>query len=358
MCWVPNQEPHTELTVHHCHFPGREKFCLKMCWVNKFSDVPDCEKFFLDGQTPNLPGILDGGTVQNQNRYKPICQLFNNIYRFATLYDTTNRIPVFSAYNFTGPGCNRTSQTWMIEPQLENFNIKEMKTQQELKMLNNKTDIRVDHQAADADYSATISSMDLDRGHLFPCKATPDDDTMRSTFTLTNAVPQERGFNRGRWCKMEGRFRVALMNCKNNNNQIEAYVVTGAVPNNNNVILNNKVNVPDLLWTAFCCYNNKDKKWMAGAYWGENKKDNGKILNLETLRALEVKLTTSYNVDIKVFHDKCPRKVNVQQVESVEEEPGKKTEGSGEGSNKMERTSGELKERDVEDRCDCDCDEK
>ncbi|XP_071234492.1 endonuclease domain-containing 1 protein-like isoform X2 [Salvelinus alpinus] len=351
MCWGRRPEEGDVLPV--------SKFCLKMCWVEKFSDVPDCEKFFLEGTTPNPPGILVDGTVQDQNHYKLICQLYNNIYRFATLYDTTNRIPVFSAYSFTDlPTDRRPSQPWMIEPQLEDKNIKEMKTQQELKMLNNKTDIRVDHQAVDADYSATISSMDLDRGHLFPCQAAPDDATVRSTFTLTNAVPQERGFNRGRWCKMECKVRVALMNCKNNNDKIEAYVVTGAVPNNNNVILNNRVNIPYLLWTAYCCYNNKDKKWMAGAYWGENKKDNGKILNLETLGALEVKLKESYNVDVKVFHDKCPRKVNVQQVESVEEEPGKKREGSGEGSNKMERTTGELKECDDEDGCDCDCDEK
>ncbi|XP_031647567.1 endonuclease domain-containing 1 protein isoform X3 [Oncorhynchus kisutch] len=145
-------------------------------------------------------------TVQNQNRYKPICQKYNNIYRFATLYDTTNMIPVFSAYTFSGPPTDPRpkGQPWMIEPQLEGIDVEEMKTQHEVKVLNNNTDIGVDHQAVDTDYSATISSMDLDRGHLFPCNAAPDDATMRSTFTLTNAVPQERGFNRGRWKTMEG----------------------------------------------------------------------------------------------------------------------------------------------------------
>jgi hypothetical protein len=88
--------------------------------VVKFSDVPQCQKFFLEGKTPNLPGILVGGMVQNQNRYKPICQLFNNIYMFATLYDTTNRIPVFSAYTFSGPPTDRRPkpEPWMIEPQV------------------------------------------------------------------------------------------------------------------------------------------------------------------------------------------------------------------------------------------------
>ncbi|XP_071234419.1 endonuclease domain-containing 1 protein-like [Salvelinus alpinus] len=313
--------------------------------VGNFSE---CKKFFMEGTTPNLPGILVNGTVQNQgqnqNRYKPICQKFNNIYRFATLYDTTNRIPVFSAYTFTGPPTGpRPNQHWMIEPQLEDKN--------------GQSDMEVDnkavtHQAANADYDK--NKLNLHRGHLFPCSYAPDDETMRSTFTLTNVVPQKGSFNGGRWMQMECRVRKALLNNCKNNNQIEAYVVTGAVPNINNNQLKERVNIPDILWTAFCCKNNLGQ-WVAGAYWGENKKDNGNILNLETLRALEVKLKESYKVDgnVKVFHDKCPRNVNVQQVESVEEvEPGKKRgrEESGEGSNKMERTSGELKECDDEDR--------
>ena len=87
--------------------------------VDKFSDVPQCQKFFLDGSTPNLPGILVYGTVKDQNRYKPICQFYQDTYRFATLYDTTNKIPVFSAYTFTGPPTDpRPKDPWMIEPQV------------------------------------------------------------------------------------------------------------------------------------------------------------------------------------------------------------------------------------------------
>ncbi|XP_020333066.1 endonuclease domain-containing 1 protein [Oncorhynchus kisutch] len=271
---------------------------------------PECKEFFLEGTTPNLPGILVGGRVQDQNRYKPICQKYNNTYRFATLYDTTNKIPVFSAYTFTGNILGRPKQSWMIEPKLGGIDVEEMKTQHEVKMLNNKIDIGVDHQAVDADYSATISSMDLDRGHIFPCSHTPDNATMRSTFTLTNVVPQEKGFNRGRWCKVECKVRKTLVeNCKDDKTKV--YVVTGAVPSSSNT-LNNRVNIPDHLWTAYCCYNST-KNWTVGAYWGENKNDNGKILNLETLGALEAKLNKSYNGIVKVFHDNCPRNVQVQQ---------------------------------------------
>ncbi|XP_064787002.1 endonuclease domain-containing 1 protein-like [Oncorhynchus masou masou] len=326
--------------------------------VENFSVVPQCKTFFLEGTTPNLPGILVGGTVQNQNRYKPICQLYKTIYRFATLYDTTNKIPVFSAYTFSGTGGRRQSQSWKIEPQLESIDVEEMTTQH---------GARVIHQAVDADYNARISSMDLDRGHFFPCSHAPDDDTMASTFTLTNAVPQERGFNRGRWKTMECRVRTALeLNCKDNNNKIKAYVVTGAVPSSSNK-LNNRVNIPDLMWTAFCCYNNNLNQWVAQAHWGENQKeDKGKTLKPETLEALEGKLNQIYNVGVKVFDNKCPRKFVLEDktgrnLEAVEEvEPGKKRvrEGSGEGNIKMARVSGELKDCDDEDGCDCDCDEK
>uniref|UniRef100_A0A674AQL1 Endonuclease domain-containing 1 protein-like n=1 Tax=Salmo trutta TaxID=8032 RepID=A0A674AQL1_SALTR len=277
-----------------------------MCWV-KFSNVTDCEKFFLDGTTPNLPGILVDGTVQNQNRYKPICQLFNNTYRFATLYDTTNRIPVFSAYTFTGPGGKRPDQSWMIEPQLEDIDIKEMKTQDddEVKELNNNNVLRVNHQAADTDYKN--NRLDLDRGHLFPCSYAPDDDAKRSTFTLTNAVPQERSFNGGSWTRMECKVREALeLNCKKNN-KIEAYVVTGAVPSSNNT-LNNRVNIPDLMWTAYCCYNNNLKQWVAQAHWGENQnEDKGKKLPSNTLVDLYNILNQLYpGGDVQVFPDQCP----------------------------------------------------
>ncbi|XP_064787003.1 endonuclease domain-containing 1 protein-like [Oncorhynchus masou masou] len=325
--------------------------------VLKFSDVSDCETFFLDGTTPNLPGIFVGGMVhnqgQNQNRYKLICQKYNNIYRFATLYDTTNRIPVFSAYTFSGKVVGRPKQSWMIEPQLENIN-----DQRDMKV-DNKA---VTNQAVDTDYKK--NNLDLDRGHLFPCSYAPDDDAKRSTFTLTNAVPQKRSFNQRSWAKMECKVRKALeVHCKDNNNKIKAYVVTGAVPSSNK--LNDRVNIPDLMWTAFCCFDNKLKDWVTQAHWGENQnEDKGKTLTPVTLGALEDKLNQIYSVGVKVFDNKCLRDVVLKDetgrnLEAVEEvEPGKKRvrEGSGEGNIKMARASGELKDCDDEDGCDCDCD--
>ncbi|KAL0970661.1 hypothetical protein UPYG_G00245270 [Umbra pygmaea] len=157
--------------------------------VNKFSDVPQCEGFFLD-LTPNIPDIFVAGDVQN-TRYKPICQFFETMekkilvrtYTFATLYDTDNKIPVFSAYTFTGTVTEGpTSTTWVTEPDLED-----------------------DEQAVNADYKGKKDI--LDKGHLFPCLFAPSAKAKTSTYILTNTVPQVSSFNRNEWKTMEGRIK-------------------------------------------------------------------------------------------------------------------------------------------------------
>ncbi|XP_023998214.1 endonuclease domain-containing 1 protein-like isoform X1 [Salvelinus sp. IW2-2015] len=273
--------------------------------VKKFSDVTDCEKFFLNGSTPNLPGILVDGIVQNQGqnegRYKPICQKYKKIYRFATLYDTFNRIPVFSAYTFTGNSTEgRPNQPWMIEP--------------ELNMENNNHEMQVDHpyQAVNYDYSNSIKEKDVNRGHLFPNSHAHYLDTQKSTFTLTNIVPQVVSFNNGSWSKMEDYVRTKFKtDCNSTNGNIEAYLVTGAVPSKRNT-LKYEVNIPDLMWTAYCCYSREKKEWMAEAHWGSNKKVKGKTLKPETLGALEKMLNNKLKQHypgggVQVFPKQCPR---------------------------------------------------
>ncbi|XP_025756813.1 endonuclease domain-containing 1 protein isoform X2 [Oreochromis niloticus] len=83
------------------------------------TSVEDCNEFFLQQIPPNIPGILEGGNTLDQNRYKVICQTLRNIRRFVTLYDTKNRIPVFSAAEYRGgPAGKRPKIKWMIEPQV------------------------------------------------------------------------------------------------------------------------------------------------------------------------------------------------------------------------------------------------
>ncbi|CAB1345620.1 unnamed protein product, partial [Coregonus sp. 'balchen'] len=278
--------------------------------VGKFSEVKECSHFFLEGTTPNLPGILVDGTVKDQNRYKPICQLFKymkkkevyNTYMFATLYDTTNKIPVFSAFTFTGVGSSeRRPDTWMIEPQLDGGLDRDMSLE--------KDGVTYTHQAVNQDFHNSVNPTGLTKGHIFPKGYANQPANQNSTFTLTNCVPQVQSFNDGSWGTMERKVRkVLLSQCLDNTGKPKAYVVTGAAPSTNNT-LNNRVNIPDLLWTAYCCYNSKKKTWIAKAHWSRNQEElNKNVLVPQTLVKLNYKLNKYYpGGDVQVFPKQCPR---------------------------------------------------
>uniref|UniRef100_A0A3Q3ITL3 Uncharacterized protein n=1 Tax=Monopterus albus TaxID=43700 RepID=A0A3Q3ITL3_MONAL len=70
--------------------------------------ISNCDQFFLGQTPPEIPGIL----------VDVICQTYENEKRFVTLYDTENKIPVFSAYKYEGDDGRRPNTTWMIEPQV------------------------------------------------------------------------------------------------------------------------------------------------------------------------------------------------------------------------------------------------
>ncbi|ROL41336.1 H-2 class I histocompatibility antigen, K-D alpha chain [Anabarilius grahami] len=77
-----------------------------------------CSNFFFEGEPPKIEGVLKDSTSQDNTRYKLICQKYKNYYRFATLYDTTMRIPIFSAYKYTGHYGKTPRIQWMMEPQV------------------------------------------------------------------------------------------------------------------------------------------------------------------------------------------------------------------------------------------------
>ncbi|XP_068564196.1 endonuclease domain-containing 1 protein-like [Cebidichthys violaceus] len=214
------------------------------------TSMADCAEFFLQQTPPDIPGILEGGNILNQNRYKPICQTFNNIRRFVTLYDTENKIPVFSAYKYreiqsTGRPKN---EIWKIEPQLENIPNKNMRA---------SSKPSYNHQASKTDYTERYEKW-YDRGHLFPCSYASSKDDKVSTYTLTNIVPQAGTFNKGSWNRMEKCIKCVLDEyCTNSNGVIEGFLVTGAEPGTQKI--SDKVNIPSMLWSAFCCFShNKD----------------------------------------------------------------------------------------------------
>ena len=90
------------------------------------NDVSKCDEFFLNKSPPEISirghKVLEKGKILNQNRYKPICQIYKNAMRFMTLYDRDNKIPVFSAYKYTGhTGTRPKNPSWRTEPKVISY---------------------------------------------------------------------------------------------------------------------------------------------------------------------------------------------------------------------------------------------
>ncbi|XP_026088299.1 endonuclease domain-containing 1 protein [Carassius auratus] len=251
-----------------------------------------CKDFFLEGQPPVIPDIILNSVSLDQNRYKLICQKYKEAYRFATLYDIENKIPVFSAYKYTGKGdFKRPRIKWMIESELDPP-VAEMTVR------------TCANQAINEDYSN--NTYNVNRGHLFPCCHAADVITAKSTFTLTNTVPQKKSFNELSWSRMEYETKNIMNTCKNNNNKVEAYVLTGAIPGNSK--LKDKVNIPSYMWMAFCCYNRSENKWVSQAYWAQNieeEKSENKIIHKDSLQKLKQFLDETWVRNVQLFKEDC-----------------------------------------------------
>ncbi len=143
------------------------------------------------------------------------------------------------------------------------------------------------YQACPKEY---MNQDNMTRGHILPMFYATNKDTATSTCTMTNNVPQKGSFNSGSWSRMEIKVKKLMdSHCRDEKDSILAYVLTGAVPSQNN-LLNNKVNIPSHMWTAFCCYNSKNKKWESQAHWAENideSKDEGKTISEHELKDVQ-----------------------------------------------------------------------
>ncbi|XP_076139390.1 endonuclease domain-containing 1 protein-like [Alosa pseudoharengus] len=113
--------------------------------------------------------------------YQQICQKHMNKYRYATLYDTTNRIPVYSAYKYVGYAPLTRSGSWMIEPQLDNPSasaLREMTNEASSEvLLNLQGPAGGAHQAVSCDYENT----GYQKGHVYSHCHNCDKDQAEST---------------------------------------------------------------------------------------------------------------------------------------------------------------------------------
>ncbi|XP_029604954.1 endonuclease domain-containing 1 protein [Salmo trutta] len=306
-------------------------------------DFNTCPDLFL-----NINAVIFTPTIlvdpQNQDRYKKICQrrdINNRNYEFATLYDTLNKIPVFSAYRVRTKTSTNRNENWYIEPQLDNS--KDNSFQGTEKLGRDGATMGI-HQALKEDYK----NSGYDKGHLFPVSHADTQETADATFTLTNVVPQDRCLNEVWWKDLEGKIIDYLDNylkqqqqgnpVANNlvpggpvaNNIVQghtAYVVTGAVPGSSTISntvnvkvpgnskirkISNTVNVPGYLWTAFCYYDLITKQWVSKAHYAPN--DRSQIVIELSVTDLETRLSGSnrdgYNQNFSIFQGNCKSDIN------------------------------------------------
>lgn len=73
------------------------------------NDFSQCLDFFYNSTPPQ--GL-------SRPEYQPICQRYQNRYRFASLYDRQRRAPLYSAYQLKLADGKRPSVSWMYEPQV------------------------------------------------------------------------------------------------------------------------------------------------------------------------------------------------------------------------------------------------
>ncbi|NXD44028.1 ENDD1 protein, partial [Copsychus sechellarum] len=247
-----------------------------------------CTQFFYEKTPP-------GDSLRPTNAAR-ICQVYDNKYRFATLYDRNRRIPVYSAYIYKpGPGTRYPS--WFVEPQVINQNYgKDMDTEETIEDEYTITLEQIgQNQATTQDYNKL---QNLEKCPLTPSDHRSGDDSKWATYTLTNTVPLNSRLDQAGWRDyMEKTMAQKTQGCDT------TYVITGAVPGNSK-IPSGRVNVPSHIWSAACCLvgNNPTRAWGAIA---DNDKNQVEHLNLGQL---ENWLTNLYKGRlVTLFNKACPR---------------------------------------------------
>ncbi|XP_022078523.1 endonuclease domain-containing 1 protein-like [Acanthochromis polyacanthus] len=197
------------------------------------TNFSNCLNFFYNETPP---------TWDKAPRYQPICQRYKNQYRFASLYDRQHRAPLFSAYILSPAEGKRPNSIWKYEPQLA-FS----RASPEMKRFNISVDQNViESQAVLQDYR----NSNYTKGHLNPSMHQKTEEDREATFTLTNIVPQRAGSNSGPWSRLEEEvLRRFKAYCEG-----PMYVITGGMPYESGAHwINNRVSVPEYMWSAYCC---------------------------------------------------------------------------------------------------------
>ncbi|XP_029428157.1 endonuclease domain-containing 1 protein-like [Rhinatrema bivittatum] len=208
--------------------------------VQSFSEIPACARSFHLAEEPM--GLNSSSTAR-------ICQRLRGVCFYATLYDETRRVPIYSAYTLEESSTSRpdlSSSNWYLEPMLAGIARPDM-AQASASLIQSNLEQIEESQAVNNDYR----NSGFTRGHLNPSQH-HSSEAQIATFTYTNMAPQEANLNSGSWNQYENFLRsTVLPSCS------ETHVVTGVIPSGatpgQGVWIRQRVNVPSFFWSAFHC---------------------------------------------------------------------------------------------------------
>ncbi|KAM8820799.1 endonuclease domain-containing 1 protein [Eudromia elegans] len=193
----------------------------------------ECNVFF-SGQVPP-EGFSEPFHVK-------ICQQYNKKSRFATLYSTKDKIPLYSAFKYTN-AAQSEEEDWLVEPQIDDPANDLQEMVHEADVAGSVTNLGA-NQALASDYVGS----GYERGLLNPSLLN-EKDFQVATYTLTNAVPLSPSLSKSWHRDVRRVVEEALVpHCSKKDH---LYLLAGAIPSN--VLVNGKVSVPETLWLAACC---------------------------------------------------------------------------------------------------------
>ncbi|XP_020498419.2 endonuclease domain-containing 1 protein [Labrus bergylta] len=202
------------------------------------SSFRDCSHFFYM-QTP--PAEIKGTSL------KRICQKYADELRYATLYDSSRRLPLYSAYIFKkSDGMKRMDTPWMFEPQL--VSVGDSGNMRALALTDDNPPLVEDSQAVLEDYTDAV---EYRRGPLNPDLHQSEPNDKSSTYTLTNVVPLLTNFLESTWNPYLDVIRRRLNNfCHGKSFIVTGVTISGATIKRDK---RDRLAIPEHLWLAYCC---------------------------------------------------------------------------------------------------------
>ncbi|XP_041635970.1 endonuclease domain-containing 1 protein-like [Cheilinus undulatus] len=258
----------------------------------------DCSHFFYV-QTP--PAEIKGTSL------KRICQKYADEVRYATLYDSSRRLPLYSAYIFKkSDGKKRMNTPWMYEPQLVSNG--ESGTMRALPLTEDTPPLIEDNQAVLEDYTDAV---EYRRCPLNPDLHQSDPDDKSATYTLTNVVPLFTNFLETTWNPYLNVIRRRLNNfCHDRSFMVTGVTVSGATIKRDK---RDRLAIPKYIWVAYCCpqfdrNSPFEVRFMFPSYGGYalNEQTDQKVVEVP-LKTLENFLKSQMDTDggLNIFNKGC-----------------------------------------------------